>query len=53
MALGLSSCVGVLFNHYGKEYPFIIGGKIRRLFGFKKKLRTPNSLKKELAWWNG
>jgi len=43
----LGSCFGVLFNHYFREYPFIIGGKIRRLFGFRKKLRTPNSSK---AW---
>jgi glycosyltransferase involved in cell wall biosynthesis len=50
LALALGSCVGALFNHYGKEYPFILGGKIRRLFGFKKKLRTPNSLKEEWAW---
>jgi glycosyltransferase involved in cell wall biosynthesis len=52
LVFALGSCVGVLFNHYGKEYPFIVGGKIRRLFGFKKKLRTPNSLKKELAMAN-
>jgi glycosyltransferase involved in cell wall biosynthesis len=49
LALALGSCFGVLFNHYFREYPFIIGGKIRRLFGFRKKLRTPNSLK-EWAW---
>lgn len=50
VALALGSSIGALFNHYGKEYPFILGGKIRRLFGFKKKLRTPNSLKEKWAW---
>jgi glycosyltransferase involved in cell wall biosynthesis len=47
LALALGSCLSVLFNHYCREYPFILGGKIRRLFGFRKKLRTPDSLK---AW---
>jgi len=50
LVLALGACFGTLFNHYGRQYPFIIGGKIRRLFGFKKKLRMPNSLKEEWAW---
>ena len=29
--LGLTSCVSVLVSHYFKVYPFIIGGRIKRL----------------------
>ena len=36
LTLALSSMGSVLFNHYCKEYPFIIGGKIVRFFGFEK-----------------
>ncbi len=49
--LGLSSAGSILFNHYCKEYPFIIGGKIARLLGIKKRIRdsSPSSFKKEWA----
>src|SRR5258706_15221301 len=36
LTLALSSMSSILFNHYCKEYPFIIGGKIVRFLGFKK-----------------
>jgi glycosyltransferase involved in cell wall biosynthesis len=34
--LALSSSAGILINFYCREYPFIMGGKIIRLLGFKK-----------------
>jgi len=41
LTLALSAMSCVLFNHYCKEYPFIIGGKIMRLLGVKKIKRRP------------
>jgi glycosyltransferase involved in cell wall biosynthesis len=34
MVLGLSSFLGILVGFYGKRYPFILGGKIKRWMGF-------------------
>ena len=50
LTLALNSFACIIFHHYCTEFPFIIGGKIKRLFGVKKKLRAlPSSLKKEWA----
>src|SRR5579859_868727 len=38
LTLALNSCATILFNHYCKVYPLIIGGKVRRLLGFKKRI---------------
>lgn len=47
--LGLRATSHILFNHYCKEYPFIIGGKIARMLGIKKRVRNtpPNSLRED------
>jgi glycosyltransferase involved in cell wall biosynthesis len=31
-----ASCVGILFNYYFRKFPFVVGGKIKRLAGFGK-----------------
>ncbi|MBI1767595.1 MAG: glycosyltransferase family 2 protein [Bacteroidetes bacterium] len=50
LILALASSVCILSSFYCKEFPFIVGGKIVRLLGFKKRMRTsPNSLKEEWA----
>jgi hypothetical protein len=50
LSLALNAFAGILFNHYCKEFPFIIGGKIKRFLGFKKRIIPhPAFLKKELA----
>lgn len=36
LLLALCSSGSILFNHYCKEYPFILGGKIKRLFRVHK-----------------
>ena len=35
MIIALSSFFSILINFCGKQYPFILGGKIKRLMGFK------------------
>lgn len=35
MLLALSSFLSVIMNYYGTRYPFILGGKIKRLVGLK------------------
>jgi len=39
LALAMCTMVGILFNHYCIECFFIVGGKIRRVLGFKKRIR--------------
>jgi glycosyltransferase involved in cell wall biosynthesis len=47
LILALGSSTSILFNHYCKEYPFIIGGKIARLFGIRKAREKLSKLFKE------
>jgi hypothetical protein len=49
LALALPSMCSVLFNHYCKEYPFIIGGKIMRLLGIQKNKKNIVPLFKKRA----
>jgi glycosyltransferase involved in cell wall biosynthesis len=49
LALAMSSTGSIVFNHYCKEYPFIIGGKIRRLFGIQTNKGKVTFFKKKRA----
>lgn len=51
LMLAICSSAGILINHYTR-YPFIVGGKILRWLGFKKRQRiTPeNTIEEEWAW---
>jgi len=48
--LALCSTFGILFNHYCREYPFIIGGKVLRMVGFKKRVRSYQNSRIEEKW---
>lgn len=47
--LALVACVGVLANHY-KRYPYMVGGNLLRMLGFKKRQRITRGDKLEETW---
>jgi|GEM_PF-755815 glycosyltransferase involved in cell wall biosynthesis len=48
LKMALNSFAGILFNYYWREYPYIVGGRIKRMLGFKRRWRVlPSPIKKK------